>query len=571
MTHVVTAWLLVVAALIGAVATPARAQDPLGRDTPRGAMEGYLHASREGDYERATEYLDLRRVPRAERAAQGRRLARDLRIVLDQTLWVQPGALSDDPLGNRDDGLAPPLERVGTIRTSRGPVDVLLERIPGDNEAPLWKIASATVASVPGLAREFGYGALGDILPAPLFEIRLLEVALWQWIALLVLLALAAGLSWLVVVALTRALTPVAARLAPHMHERLLRAGAGPARLAVALAIFAMGMLGLGLALPARAALSGVLKALVVVTIAWALLRVTDLLAMVTRERLALAGRSAAIGMVPLGTKVVKLAVLTLTGLAMLQNLGINVTGVLAGLGIGGLAVALAAQKTVENLFGGVSVIIDQPVRVGDFCRFGDKVGIVEEIGLRSTRVRTLDRTVIAIPNAEFSSLHLENFARRDKIWLSAQLGLRYETTPDQLRWILVEIRKLLYAHPRVDPDPARIRFVGFGAYSLDLEVFAYVKTTDFGEFLAIRQDIYLRMMDIVAASGTGFAFPSQTTYLARDTGLDAARSQKAEAEVQSWREQGELYLPEFPPEKVAALSATLPYPPDGAPVAQRT
>ena len=571
MTHVVTAWLLVVAALVGAVAAPARAQDALGRDTPRGAMQGYLRATREADYERATEYLDLRRVPRAERAAQGRRLARDLRIVLDQTLWVAPEALSDDPLGTRDDGLAPALERVGTIRTSRGPVDVLLERIPGDNGTSLWKIAAATVASVPGLAREFGYGALGDILPAPLFEIRLLEVALWQWIALLALLGLAAAVSWLVVAALTRAARPVAARLAPHMHERLLRAGAAPARLAVALAIFAMGALGLGLALPVRAALSGVLKALVIVTIAWALLRVTDLLGMVARERLARAGRSAAIGMVPLGTKVVKGAVLTLTGLAMLQNLGINVTGVLAGLGIGGLAVALAAQKTVENLFGGVSLIVDQPVRIGDFCRFGDRIGVVEEIGLRSTRVRTLDRTVIAIPNAEFATLQLENFTKRDRIWLRPTIRLRYETTPDQLRWVLVEVRKVLYGHPLVDPDPARIRFVGFGPHSLDLEVFAYVRVTDFGEFLAIQQDILLRIMDVVAASGTALAIPAQINYLGRDSTLNAERSRAAEAQVRAWRERGELYLPEFPPEKIAALSATLPYPPDGAPVAQRT
>jgi MscS family membrane protein len=395
-------------------------------------------------------------------------------------------------------------------------------------------------------------------------------VALWQWIGLLLLVLVAAALSWLIVVGLTRLLAPLIVRLAPQLHERLIQVVTGPARLAVALALFTPGMLALALAIPVREVLSGMVRALLIVTIAWALLRVVDVLAVVARERLALAGRSSAIGMVPLGTKAVKVVLLTLTGLAMLQNVGINVTGILAGLGIGGLAVALAAQKTVENLFGGVSLVVDQPVRVGDFCRFGDRVGIVEEIGLRSTRVRTLDRTVIAIPNAEFASLHLENFAVRDKVWFSTRLGLRYETTPDQLRWVLVEIRTLLYAHPRVEPDGARIRFVGFGAYSLDLEIFAYVRTTDFAEFLAIREDLYLRIMDIVAASGSGFAFPSQTTYLGRDSGLDPVRSQKAEAEVQAWRQQGALYLPDFPPDKIASLSATLAYPPDGAPVVQR-
>jgi MscS family membrane protein len=289
-------------------------------------------------------------------------------------------------------------------------------------------------------------------------------------------------------------------------------------------------------------------------------------LARVAGDALAGRGRPAAVPMVPVGAKVAKVVVLVFVVLAILQNLGVNVTGVLAGLGIGGLAVALAAQKTVENLFGGVTLIIDQPVRVGDFCRFGERVGIVEEVGLRSTRVRTLDRTVVTIANAEFARMELENYSRRDRIWLHPTLGLRYETTPDQLRHVLVEIRKMLYAHPKVDPDPARIRFAGFGAYSLDLEIFAYVRTTDYGEFLAIQEDINLRIMDIVAASGTGFAFPSQTTYFARDTGLDATRQGAAEADVRAWRERGELFMPEFPPERIAALRETLDYPPNGSP-----
>jgi MscS family membrane protein len=189
----------------------------------------------------------------------------------------------------------------------------------------------------------------------------------------------------------------------------------------------------------------------------------------------------------------------------------------------------------------------------------------VEEVGLRSTRIRTLDRTVVSIPNGHFASLDLENFTLRDRIWLHPTIGLRYETTPDQLRHVLVQIRQMLYAHPRVDPRPARIRFVNFGAYSLDLEIFAYVQTSDFDEFLAIREDIYLRIMDIVAESGTGFAFPSQTTYLARDQGLDDAKRTAAEAQVEAWRQEGALNLPDFPPETVATLDGTIDYPPRGS------
>jgi MscS family membrane protein len=192
----------------------------------------------------------------------------------------------------------------------------------------------------------------------------------------------------------------------------------------------------------------------------------------------------------------------------------------------------------------------------------------VEAVGLRSTRLRTLDRTVVTIPNAQFSEMKLETFAARDKIRMIFKIGLRYETTPDQVRWILVELRKLLYAHPRVHEDPARIRFVGFGAYSLDLEVFAYAVTDDFNEFLAIQEDVLLRIMDVVEASGSGFAFPSQTLYMERGGGVDRERGETAAAEVAAWRERRELQLPHFSREAIDALDDTLDYPPRGSSLA---
>jgi MscS family membrane protein len=282
-------------------------------------------------------------------------------------------------------------------------------------------------------------------------------------------------------------------------------------------------------------------------------------------ERLVAQQQAAAIAVVPLGRRAAKALLAGLAFIALLHTFGVNVTALLAGLGVGGLAVALAAQKSIENLFGGVTVIADQPVRVGDFFRFGDQVGTVEDIGLRSTRVRTLDRTLITIPNAEFSQMKLENFAKRDRIRIYAMIGLRYETTPDQLRYVLVEIRKLLYGHPKIHADPARIRFVGFGAYSLDLELFAYVPTTDWNELLAVREDLFLRIIDVIDASGTGFAFPSQTLYLEKGEGVDAGKTDAAEAQVRAWREKSELPLPYFPQEVIAQLDDSLDYPPQGS------
>jgi MscS family membrane protein len=252
----------------------------------------------------------------------------------------------------------------------------------------------------------------------------------------------------------------------------------------------------------------------------WTGFRVVETAARVLRGRFKDQGRTAAAAVVPLLQKVAKVGLVLIGTVLYLDNLGVNVSALLAGLGVGGLAVALAGQRTIENLFGGIMLILDQPVRVGDFCRFGDKVGTVEDIGLRSTRIRTLDRTVVSIPNGSFSQMELENFAKRDKIWLQAELRLRYETSAAQLEALIQSIRAMLLADERVDPEPARVRFVRFGAYSLDLEIFAYIKVTDINDFLAVREELYLKIMGLVEAAGTGFAIPSQTLYMGQDKGL---------------------------------------------------
>jgi MscS family membrane protein len=247
------------------------------------------------------------------------------------------------------------------------------------------------------------------------------------------------------------------------------------------------------------------------------------------------------------------------------ERLGMPVYGIVAGLGVGGLALALATQPTIENLIGGLSLFADKPVRVGDFCQYGDAVGTVEAIGLRSTRIRGIDRTLTTIPNAALSKMPIVNYTQRDRILIQTVIGVRYETSPEQLRYILTRLREMLLGHPRIHPDPARVRFVGFGASSQNIEMFAYAMTRDRGEFLAIQEDVFLRVMDIVLQSGSGFAFPSQTLYFARDGGLAADRTQAAEAHVRQWRQEGCLPFPNFSPEQVQRMRGTLVYPPPGS------
>ncbi|HSM73258.1 MAG TPA: mechanosensitive ion channel family protein [Desulfobacterales bacterium] len=245
--------------------------------------------------------------------------------------------------------------------------------------------------------------------------------------------------------------------------------------------------------------------------------------------------------------------------------LGMPLYSVIAGLGIGGLAVALAIRPTLENLIGGVILYVDQPVRVGDFCSFDDKTGHIESIGVRSTKLRALDRTLITIPNAALADMQLINYAMCDRMLIMTTIGLRYETEPDQLRYVLVRIREMLHAHPRIDSETIRVRFFEYGASSLDIQMRIYALTRDWNEFFAIREDVLLRINDIVREAGTGFAFPSQTMYFSRDQGLDEKCSQAAVKAVQSWRRSGKLPFPRLSRERIDRLHATLDYPPRGS------
>jgi MscS family membrane protein len=248
------------------------------------------------------------------------------------------------------------------------------------------------------------------------------------------------------------------------------------------------------------------------------------------------------------------------------NRLGIPVYGIVAGLGVGGLAIALAAQPTIENLIGGLNLFADKPIRVGDFCKYGDAVGTVEAIGIRSTRIRGIDRTLTSIPNAALAKMPIVNLTRRDQMLIQAVIGLRYETTPEQLRYILIRLREMLLGHPRVHPEPARARFIGFGASSLDIEVFAYVMTSDWNVFLGIREDILLRAMDIIEQGGSAIAFPSRTLYLGRDRAADQDSVRAAEASVRAWREEGALPMPNFSADQARRIRGSVIYPPPGSP-----
>lgn len=487
--------------------------DDFDRGTPRSAMEGFLVAARAGEWERAAEYLDLRGTPRSQRAERGPLLAKQLKTVLDRSLWVDLESLSTEARGVRDDGLASNRDLVGRVTDVDPVVSVYLDRVPREDGVRIWKISSVTVGDVPRMWDVLGDGVLGEWLPEPFVTWSFLEVRLWQWIGL-ALLGLVGALTVAVLARVFRSLV----RRMPS-----LEAAAAPLAALAALALVSAGRPLLDLSVPASRALGVGLRAAFLMTLTWLAFRLVDAGERRIAERMRHNGQASSAAVLVLGRRAVKAALAFLAVLAVLQNAGFDVTGLVAGLGVGGLAVALAAQRSLENLFGGLTIVADQPVRVGDFCRFGNQVGTVEDIGLRSIRIRTLERSIVTLPNAEFASMAIENLAKRDRFWYRPKLGLLYETTPDQIRTVLRSVREMLLADERVDDKPARIRFTSFGESSLDLEVFAYVLARDFDEFLVIAEELNLRIMELVAEAGTGFAFPSRTLYLRRDAGANGA------------------------------------------------
>ncbi len=250
------------------------------------------------------------------------------------------------------------------------------------------------------------------------------------------------------------------------------------------------------------------------------------------------------------------------------SQLGLEIMPLIAGLGVGGLAVALAVRPTLENMIGGLIIYADKPVKVGDFCTFGNHKGVVEGIGLRSTRIRGLDRTVITVPNSVFADMEIVNFARCDTLLISTVIGVRYETSVEQLRNIMAKMRRVCFAHPRIETDTLRVRFGGFGASSLNIDVRVYALTNEWNEFFAIKEDLFLRFIDVIEECGSSVAFPSTTVYMGEDGGLNEERKLTAEQEVAQWRENDELPFPTTPEYLAAEIIDTLDYPPKGSPLA---
>lgn len=347
------------------------------------------------------------------------------------------------------------------------------------------------------------------------------DMLLWQWLSLFGLFLVSVGIGWLLGSASRAAVGALTKRTATPWDGKLLRRMSGPVTAAWALVTFAVLLPLLGLHPPAHSLVLRGLRAAGTVTVFWGLWRAVGVAAeALGSSRWALTSASAR-SVILIGSRLARTMVGIAGVITALSILGYPIAGLLAGLGIGGLAVAFAAQKTLENLFGSLALAVDQPIRVGDFVKVDDFVGTVEEVGLRSTRFRTLDRTLISIPNGRVADMKLESFAARDRLRLACIVGLVYGTTAAQMRAVLSGLEAALRAHPKIWPDAVVVRLKELGAYSLDIEVMAWFQTADWSEFQLIRQEVLLQFMDVVEGAGTAFAFPTRTVHLVSEAPVE--------------------------------------------------
>lgn len=484
-------------------------RDALGRSTPRGTVLGFLDAARKNELELARQYLNTR-LP--EKSAET--LARQLFVVLDARLPARLTQINDSLEGSRANPLRPDEERIGTVAGASGDVNIVLDRVRRGKDEPVWLFSSATLEAIPGLYAEVSSTPYDRLLPAFMTEARVGGARLVEWLFVLLFIPIA----YLATGVLNRLLVP----LVRPLWRRVFGANAAPidnvlpapVRLLLLVIVARLFLSSLSLSLVVRQFWSNAAGLLVIAAIVWILIRIAGEVEGYVLRAVPRANTTAASSLVRLIRRGVDTLIVFAGLVATLRYFGVDPTPALAGLGVGGIAVALAAQKTLENVIAGASLIFDQAVRVGDSLRMGEITGTVEHIGLRSTRIRTLDRTVVSVPNSQIANASLETMSARDKYWFHPVIGLRYETSADQLQAVVEGIRSLLTSHPLIDRESVRVRFFRLGPFSLDVEVFAYLYARDWNHFLELQEELLFGTTEAVHRTGTAIAFPSQTMYV---------------------------------------------------------
>jgi len=468
-------------------------RDEYERGQPRSAMAGYLRAMRSADLALASHYLDYRNLSEKTLNVGKEELARQLGVVLNRTLWVDLNSISAKKEGRLNDNLPSYRELVGRVEYQGDDVDILLQHIPrATDKVKIWKISNATVEKIPRLFKRYSYSPLGEFLAKNLPSIDLFGVMLWQWLYFTLMLSLyyliAKLFTWVIAFAIKRVHKKVSNEVLRFIKE--------PVALLMAVILARNFHDEANVTIALKAVTEG--STLLTIAWCWVFFCLIDLMKTILADKFIAQDKPLAVYLLrPAGT-VVKLVVFTVAILNWLENLGFNASTLLAGLGIGGLAIALAAQKTVENIIGAITLYTSAPIKIGDFCRFGNSFGVVEEIGLRSTRIRTLDRSVIYVANAKFIDMNIENFSERERIAFRPKILLAPNTSKENIDALLEAIKALLNGTEIIASAPLRAHFKAYTIYGLELDILAYVNTTNFDVFLDEINELNLKILALL-------------------------------------------------------------------------
>jgi MscS family membrane protein len=487
--------------------------DPLGRDTPYGTVFGFLQQAERANYSVAAQYLYM---SPSRRQVEGAAVAEDLKEVMDRAYSGTLGSKLPEGEAQESEGVPAGRQRLGMISAGDAEANLELVRVSDPGGAKIWLISSDTLAKLPELYDQVSARKVETRLPQWMVKYQPGGMPLWQWLALMLLIPVAAGAGWLLLVVLQ---IPVRWWAQRHGHAELAaRSVSRPAWLLAGIFIHRILARYLRMPLLQRHYYFQFVDVAVIIGANWILWRVVRWFLQSVRNQALSRGHGGTGSLMLLGERLIKAFIFVLALFLILGVLGFNLTTALAGVGIGTLAVGFGAQQTIANLFGGVSVLGDEVIRVGDVCKFGDRTGTVEDIGLRSTRVRTEERTLLAIPNGTVATINVENLSRRDKILFKTALGFHLDTSSDHLREALSEIRRVLASNSKVENSTVRVRLVELAPAAINVEVLCYVMTTEFDKFAEVREELLLQIMKFVEESPANLASPSQTLYLSQDS-----------------------------------------------------
>lgn len=522
-----------------APSVPAILPDPLGRETPRGTLVGFIKAAQEEHYVLAIEYFQPSASRRRRSEQDDEELAAQLLSIFNQKFAGALELTSRDPLGRLDDGLPPDQERINGALGAADKFPVQLVRLEDEQGRKLWYFSRATLDHVPEMYDSLTFPEMEKQIPQALVTHRLLFMPLWQWIAILVFLpfALLGGRLITMVIAFVVNRLRKARSKPPLAPQKFFQVD--PVTLTIAIVSHYIFVGYIGTSLLYRLYYRHIVWIFLAFDFYWTLTRITRAISARIGASLTRRGMLAERSIVSLIRRFTEVSIFLVVTLLVLNSLGVNVSTAVAGIGIGSLALGLGAQKTFENLFGGVSILFDKVIQIGDTCRINNQTGVVEDIGLRSTRLRTGERTLLSIPNGIMASAVVENLRFRDKFLCQQILRLRYDLSPDHVRYVLGQIQNLLIEDPKVEDSSARVRFLRFAEYAIEVELFCYILEPEFTAYLATQEQLLLKVMDTIEKAGAVVALPTQTTFVTQDSWIDPQKAKAAQTAVEKARDPG--------------------------------